>query len=159
MKKLIIKGILVLAVGLSSPQIVKAQGTTYLSNLAQISAGSNAVGSDSWLATLFFTGPNYRGYALNSLQLAMTHATGNRSGFMVTLYPEFGYTSAVPQLGSSLGSLSGSADPVIGGIYTYTAAANIILSPGTAYLLCSPLEQQLPMVLMTGATQAQIPII
>jgi hypothetical protein len=60
--------------------------TAYLSNLGQSSTGSLAVGSDSWLAASFGTGTNEGGYELNSIQLAMTDASGNPSGFTVMIY-------------------------------------------------------------------------
>ena len=51
MKKTILNGIITIAVALLSSQFVQAQGTmTYLSNVDQASAGSLAVGSDSWVA-------------------------------------------------------------------------------------------------------------
>jgi hypothetical protein len=135
MKKIIITFV----VGLLAPQIVQAQGTlTYLSNLGQSSTGSDAVGSDSWLAIDFFTGTNAGGYVLNSVQLAMTDASGNPSGFTVMIYTDAGFgppsgPRAIP--GSSLGSLSGSSDPETSGIYTYTDGSNIILLPNFSYFI------------------------
>jgi PEP-CTERM motif len=128
MKKLII----LFTVGLLTRQIVQAQGTVYLSNLDQPSAGSLAVGSDSWLAAGFQTGNNADGYMLNSVQLAMTDASGNPSGFTVMLYNTaggsfFGYP------GSSLATLNGSANPSAAGIFDYTPASSLMLSPGTTY--------------------------
>jgi hypothetical protein len=113
--------------GLFIPQITQAQGTTYLSNLGEPSTGSVSVGSDSWLAVAFFTGTNVSGYSLNSIQLAMTDASGNPSGFTVMLC---GF-NGLP--GSSLGTLSGSTDPSTAGIYTYTPAANLTLLPRAGY--------------------------
>jgi hypothetical protein len=69
-----IKNLIVLAVALLVPQIITAQGITYLCNLGQTSTGSDAVGSDS------------SGYSLNCIQLGMTDASGNPSGFGVILY-------------------------------------------------------------------------
>src|ERR1035441_1891498 len=86
MKKIIIPAVLALALGMLSPQIIQAQGTTYLSNLDQSSVGSLAVGSNSWVAVGIYTGTNPGGYVLNSIQLAMTDASGNPSGFMAMLY-------------------------------------------------------------------------
>ena len=37
--------------------------------------------------------------------------------------------------GSSLGTLNGSLNPVTSGIYTYTPASNLTLSPGTIYFI------------------------
>ncbi len=129
MKKIIIHIIIVVA--LLSPRIVQAQGTiTYLSNLGQSSTGSGAVGSDSWLAVNVFTGNNASGYMLNSIQLAMTDASGNPSGFEVMVYS---IRPGTDFPGSSLGTLNGSTDPATGDIYTYTPGSNFILKRNTYY--------------------------
>jgi hypothetical protein len=132
MKKLII----VFAIAVLAPQITQAQGTvTYLSNLGQTSDGSNPVGSDSWLAAIFATGNNSSGYMLNSVQLGITDASGNPSGFTVMIYAQ-NYSNlggAFP--GSSIGTLNGSLNPVTAGTYTYTDDSDIILSPSTYYFL------------------------
>jgi hypothetical protein len=44
-------------------------------------SGSPSVASDSWLAAEFGTGTDASGYVLNSVQLGMTDASGNPSGF------------------------------------------------------------------------------
>jgi len=132
MKNLIIGGIIVLAVVLSVPQIIQAQGTTYLSNLSQPSTGSEAVGSDSWLAAEFFTGNNVSGYELNSIQLAMTDPSGNPTDFTAMLYQHiFGSVF----LGPNLGTLEGSANPSTADIYTYNPAGNLTLSPNDYYVI------------------------
>ena len=126
MKRIVIGGVIVFAVGLFAPRIATAQGTTtYLSNLGQASAGSLAVGSDSWLAAEFITGTNAGGYSLNSIQLAMTDASGIPSGFTVMLYTSQAHTS-LP--GNRLDTLDGSLNPVSSGIYTYNPTNNITLS-------------------------------
>ncbi len=132
MKKCIVSGIIVLAVGLFAPQTLQAQGTIYVSNLGT-SAGSRAVGSNSWLAGDFGTGLNADGYELNSVQLAMTDASGNPNNFTVMLFDCNNLYAIQP--GSSLGTLNGSADPATAGIYTYTPASNITLSPDTFYFI------------------------
>ncbi len=133
MKKLISGGI-VLAIGLMTSQITQAQGTmTYISNLGQPSAGGNSVGSDSWYAVEFRTGPNVGGYVLNTVQLTMTDASGSPSGFTVMLYSAFVGAGTSP--GSSLGTLSGSLNPVTSGIYTYTPTSSLTLLPGTFYFI------------------------
>ncbi len=137
MKTSICGGILILAVALAS-QIVRAQGmTTYLSTLDQPSAGSFAVGSDSWLAFGFRAGPNASGYSLNSVQLAMTNASGNPNGFMAFLYSAGpspgGLYSSGP--GINLGTFSSSLNPSTGGIYTFTAVSNLMLAQYMAYFI------------------------
>jgi hypothetical protein len=134
MKKIIGGGIIVLTVALLVPQIIQAQGTmTYLSNLGQTSTGSDAVGSNSWLAAWFETGSNANGYVLNSIQLGMADASGNPSDFTVMLYTDIGSVGPLP--GSSLGNLSGSTDPATGNIYTYADDSSITLLPHTTYFI------------------------
>ncbi len=133
MKQTIIAGLIGFALALLAPQIVQAQGMmTVLSNLNQTAAGSLAVGSDSWLAVEFITGTNSSGYVLNSIQLGMASSSGNPSGFMAMIYtkPPPGVTP-----GSSIGTLNGSLNPVAGGIFTYTAPSNFILSRNTYYCI------------------------
>ena len=116
-------------VGLMLPQFVQAQGTLYLSNLGQTTVGSMDIGSDAWIAQYFTTGTNPNGYIVNSIQLSMSSASGNPSGFTVSIYSSPG--NGAP--GTSLGSLSGS-DPVTGGVYTYTTSG-IVLSSSTFYFV------------------------
>jgi hypothetical protein len=134
MKQIIISCFIVLIVGVPIPRVTQAQGTiTYLSNLGQSSAGSLAVGSDSWLAENFFTGNNANGYTLDSIQLGMSDASSNSSGFTVLLYssiPAFG-----PTPGGSLDNLNGSTDPATGGIFNYTPTSTITLLPHTDYFI------------------------
>jgi len=137
MNKIIINAAIVFE--LSVVQLVHGQGTTYLSNLSQPSSGSLNVSEDSQYAVLFHTGNNGNGYTLNSLQLAMTDAAGNPSGFTVMIYTAVGVLGAKP--GSSLGALDGSANPSTTGIYTYADVSNIVLSSHTYYFF-----------LMTAAT-------
>lgn len=130
--QIMIKRIVLVVVALCVPQMVHAQGTTYISNLGQSSSGSDAVGSDSSLAIVFLTGPNAGGYSLNSVQLAMTVASGNPGSFTASIYSNGDPTTgAIP--GSSLDTLTGSANPATAGIYSYTSAANFTFSPGTFY--------------------------
>jgi hypothetical protein len=124
------KVIIAFVTGLLTQQIAPAQGTVYLSNLG-VGLGSDlGVGSNSWLSVLFTTGTNAGGYALNSIQLEMGNAFGNPSGFTTMLYT--GPFSGPPR---SLGTLNGSADPSTNGVYIYSPAADISLSPGTFYML------------------------
>ncbi len=135
MKNILLGSIAVLAATLLSPHAAQAQGTTvYLSSLSQTYTGARAVGSDSWLTELFVTGSNPGGYTLDSIRLGMADAAGIPSGFAVMLYADAGYSSEVVP-GSSLGSLTGSASPSTAGVYSYTPAANLTLSPGTPYFV------------------------
>jgi len=126
MKNLISSGIIFSVVALFAPQIIQAQGTTYLSNLGNASTGSSAVGSDSWLAAAFHPGNSSGGYILDSVQIAMAGASGAPTGFTVMLYAGF-----FP--GSRLASLSGSPNPSTAGVYDYTPATSLILAQGTYY--------------------------
>lgn len=125
--------IIMFSVILLTQQLTQAQGTVYLSNLGQASTGSFSVGSDSWLATDFYTGNNAGGYLLVSVQLAMADASGNPSGFTVMIYSAVGPAGPIP--GSSLGTLTGSLSPISAGTYTYTPTSSLILSPSTAYFI------------------------
>ena len=69
MKKAFALAILALVLAVLSPPVAQAQGTTYVSSLGLPSTGSASVGSDSWVAEGFWTGPNAAGYLLNSVQL------------------------------------------------------------------------------------------
>lgn len=127
--------ILLFAVALLFPQLLQAQGTTYISNLGQTSAGSLAVGSDSWQAPGFITGTNAAGYILNSVQLAMTDVSGSPIGFTAMIYwvNSNNFGAVVP--GNSLGTLDSSLDPTTSGVYTYSAISNLMLSPQTTYFI------------------------
>jgi hypothetical protein len=135
MKKLISSSVIVFTVALLAPQIAPAQGAiTYVSNLGQTSTGSDKVGSNSWLAMEFHTGNNAIGYLLNSVQLGMTDASSNPSGFTAMMYGQDG-NPAGPAPGSSLGTLDGSLNPASSGVYTYTDDSNITLSPNGYYFI------------------------
>jgi glycerol uptake facilitator-like aquaporin len=125
--------IYILAVSLFAPQILQAQETTYLSNLGQLPVSSNPVGSDSWYGADFYTGTNGDGYILDSIQLAMTDATGNPSDFTVMLYSATGVAGIYP--GNSLGTLTGSLNPTPASTYTYAPAPSLSLSPSTEYFI------------------------
>jgi hypothetical protein len=132
MKK-IIAGVTAFALALLAPQLVQAQGTmTVLSNFDQTTAGSIAVGSDSWLFEAFRTGTNPSGYVLNSIQLEMAAGSGNPSNFTVMIYnnPPAGVSP-----GNSIGTLNGSLNPVAGGIFTFTTASSITLSSSKMYFI------------------------
>jgi hypothetical protein len=127
------KTLISLFVALPMLQIIQAQGITYLSNLNQPSAGNLAVGSDSWLAVGFDVGTNASGYMLNSIQLNLTGASGNPNTFVFLLYSAIGHGDFYP--GSSLGTLNGSTDPSVGGVFTYFPAEELMLLPNTAYFI------------------------
>jgi hypothetical protein len=132
MKKLL-NGMIVFAVGLLAPQTARSQGTsTYISSLGLPSAGTEEVGSDSWIADQIKTGNNPGGYALDTIQLAMAPASGAPSGFTVMLYSAISFAAILP--GTSLGTLSGPTDPETDGTYTYTAS-DLTLSPSTFYFI------------------------
>jgi hypothetical protein len=130
MKKIIVLFIVSTFAG----QLVQAQGITYLSNIGQSSVGNLAVGSDSWYAAQFFTGDNTGGYVLDSVQLGMADASGNPNSFTVMIYGTGNNPSAVLP-GNSLGSLSGSLNPVTAGTYSYTPASSLTLLPNTDYFI------------------------
>ena len=125
--------IVCLALAASVPQITQAQAsTTYLSNLDQPSSGSLPVGSNSWLAIEIITGGNRAGYSLDSIQLAMTDASGNPRGFTAMLC-----SNALIAFGPGpvLGTLNGSLSPVSSGIYTYTPSSSLTLKGNSPYFI------------------------
>jgi hypothetical protein len=133
MKKTILNGVITFAVALLSSQITQAQGTmTYLSNVDQASAGSLAVGSDSWLAAAFQTGTNASGYTLDSIELGMANASGSPSDFTVMLY---NFRAGILMKVGSLGTLDGSLNPTTAGIYTYTPDSSLTLWPNFKYYM------------------------
>ena len=76
---------------------------------------------------------NAGGYSLDSIQLGMADASGTPSNFMVMLYTAYIGGATIP--GSSLGTLDGSLNPTTAGIYTFTTASNLMLSPNTIYFI------------------------
>ena len=132
MNKIVFTAALVAA--LSSPHVLQAQGTLYLSSLSQSSTGSQALGSNAWLAEFFVTGINPGGYTLDSIQLGMVNASGSPSGFEVMLYDRSPDPNAIWP-GSFVGGLAGSASPSTAGVYTYTPDVNLVLSPNALYFI------------------------
>jgi hypothetical protein len=134
MKTIIINIVMILAITLLTLQIIQAQGTTYLSNLGQASDGNLAVGSDSWIAGGISTGNNADGYSLDSVQLTMTDASGNPSGFTAMIYGAADIHGGIFPA-SSLRTLGGSLNPATGGIFTYTPVSSLTLAPNTDYFI------------------------
>jgi hypothetical protein len=134
MKRISVSGILAFVFVLLPSLVSMAQGTTtFVSNLGDTTSGTMTVGSDSWLAADFVTGTNVGGYTLSSIQLAMADATGNPNDFSVILYTAVNDVGTFP--GTSLGTLSGSANPATSGTYTYTAPSDLSLTASTAYFI------------------------
>jgi hypothetical protein len=117
-----------------------AQGTVYLPNLAEPSAGGLSVGSDQWIASLFRTGDNTGCFALESIQVSMNATIGTPESLTVSLYS---YDNNTTFPGSSLGTLIGSS-PVSGKVFEFTASG-MILSASTSYFLVlssgTPIDQ------------------
>jgi len=114
---------------LFAAQMAQAQGTLYVSNLGQNSAGSFGIGNNMWLAQGFETGASSGGYVLNSVQVEMAAAIGNPSGFVVSLYSSFNGSPS-----DNLGALGGSINPSSPGLYTYNASP-LTLAPSTEYFI------------------------
>jgi hypothetical protein len=135
MKKQPVCLLLLVLIWFLAPSQARAQGSvTYLSNLAQPSNGSAAVGSNSWIAATFFTGGNSGGYLVNSVQLAMNDSSGTASGFTVMIYAEGPSLGGIIP-GSRVGTLAGSENPSTAGIYTYNGGSSITLAPSTPYFI------------------------
>jgi hypothetical protein len=116
-----------LALALCTLAKLGAQGTTYISNLSLDPVGNGTVADDAWLAQSFTTGNNPQGYTLNTVQAALSPASGSPIGFSVSLYSGKG---AYP--GSSLGVLNGPDDPLEGGVVDYSGSG-LELLPATTY--------------------------
>jgi len=134
MKKTILT--IIPVIGLLSSRIGQAQGTVYSSNMGDTPTGSFAVANNSRIAQEFV----WEGYIvngvvltpdciLNSIQLLMGTASGNPSGFTVSIY-----TVGSSGPGTSLGTLTGDPNPDNPSVYTYTTPG-IILSPATSYFV------------------------
>ena len=133
MKQTIISSLIGFALALLAPQIVQAQGTmAYLSSLDSTSAGSLAVGSNSWWGVYWGTGTNASGYTLDSIQLAMTDATGSPRNFTVMLFEGGEFITGL-LMGTNIGTMDGSLSPTTAGLYTFTPASNITLLPRENY--------------------------
>jgi PEP-CTERM motif len=131
MKKAAISpALLALALALLSSSIAQAQGTIYVWNLGQPSAGSLSVGSNSWVAAAFRPGINAGGYVLDSVQLALADASGSPTGFTVMLYATIPNSTAPF---SYLATLNGSLDPVAAGVYSFTPASTLTLLSYVSY--------------------------
>lgn len=115
------------------PLVGRGQGTVYLSNLGQPTAGSLSVGSDSLRAELFTTGTNAAGYLLNSVQLAFSTASGNPTAFTISVHTNANPFSGYPS--GSIGELTGESNPTSAGVYTYAAASSIALLPRQFYFI------------------------
>lgn len=102
---------------------VQAQGTIYISNQGESGAGY-AIGN---YYQSFQTGTATGGYDLNAITLLMGDWLGNASGFTVALYNDAG-----GQPGVSLGTLSGSNNPMNAGQYNYTASG-LVFAPASTY--------------------------
>jgi hypothetical protein len=133
MKKVIFA--IVTVIGLLSLRTTQAQGVLYVSNLGQSMAGSEVIGSNSWAAQTFETGPSAGGYVLSSVQLLMNAPEGTPSGFSVSIYSKTGDPHNEEEPGdspqASLGSFTG-PEPTTAGIFTYTNPG-IVLMPSSFY--------------------------
>jgi hypothetical protein len=118
--------------GLSLSPTAPAQGTLQVSNLGQTPTTKTTVGSDSWIAqsfSLFVTDPTV--YKLDAVQLLMNPASGNPSGFSVSIYDNPNLNSMTPL--NFLGNLTG-PDPSAGGVFTYTTPG-ITIAAGALYFV------------------------
>ncbi len=118
---------------------LSAQGTTHISNLEANSLGYVAIASNAKLAQSFDTGANSLGYFLNSVQLSLAVPTGSPSGFTVSLFEDKDFHP-----GASMGTLTGSTNPSVAGIFSYEAD-NTTLSPSSKYWIV--LSAQTPLTI------------
>ncbi len=127
---------LFILIAIALPLLSRAQGTVYCSNLGNTLTGNFAIANDSYIAQEFMLlGRIVNGVVLtpnctlNSVQLLMGPASGNPSGFSVSVYNA---VSSGP--GTRLGTLIGDQNPTTPGLYTYTTPG-ITLSPAANYFL------------------------
>lgn len=100
-----------------------AQGTTYLTGLDRLPAGSLAIGADAWSASWFQAGSNPGGYVLNSIELAMGQPVGSPAGLTIAIW-DFRAHQPICVLAGP--------EPSSAGVFTYTAS-NFSLSPRGVY--------------------------
>jgi hypothetical protein len=116
----------VIALIISMPGMLAAQGTLYVSSLGT-PQGQDAINDTEWIGQEIETGNNPGGYTLNSVEVQMAASTGSPAGFALSL---FSVASGAPS--QLLGGLSGSANPASAGAYMYNASG-ITLAPSTEY--------------------------
>jgi hypothetical protein len=144
--------LLLIVISCAIPFVALCQGTmVYVSSINTPPGGFGEVAGNSWLAQGFGTGSHSSGYMVTGVQLQLTNATGNPSGLTVSIYSQ---NNLIPHLpGSSLGPLTGDANPLSGGIYSYSAAS-VVLSPNTRYYLVVTSSQPLSMGAFRWQTKA-----
>jgi len=108
------------------PVSMRAQETTFLSNLADGTSVSYVVTSDEWFAEQFTTGGNSLGYMLDTVGMDLG-GEGGGGGFQVSIYTDNG-----GEPGTLVQVLNGPDDPEATGVTNYTGS-NLLLSPSTAY--------------------------
>ena len=128
MSKLTLIGLLVISVAVLP--LAESQASLRVSNLGQTSTDNGFVGSDSWIAQSFHFTTDPDDYTLDSVQLLMNPANGSPSDFEASIYS--GPLGTIPD--TLLGSLTGSDDPSVGGVYNYMASG-ITLSRNVGYFV------------------------
>jgi len=125
---------IIILVAAIAPEMIWAQGVTYVSNLGAVSNGSQPIGSNSWFAAPFRTGTNGGGYQINSIHLLMDQPSGNPGGFSLSLYDLSGN---VP--GNSVGMLAG-LEPASPGVFTFSSLG-IVLPPSGYYFIVATADR------------------
>ncbi|HEY3763393.1 MAG TPA: choice-of-anchor R domain-containing protein [Verrucomicrobiae bacterium] len=110
------------AVGFS----LRAQETTFFSNLADTTSVSYQVASFEWFAEQFSTGNNPAGYILDTVGMDLGGG-GYGGGFQVSIYTDNGGNP-----GTLVQVLNGPDDPEATGVTNYTGS-NLTLAPSTSY--------------------------
>jgi len=99
------------------PELARAQGAVYLSNLGETTSGSVPVAGDAWIAASFFTGNAPGGYVVDAVQLLMAGALGNPGNIRVSIYSSTLFRAP----DASLGSLAG-IDPGGSGSFMFSTS-------------------------------------
>lgn len=105
------------------------EAAVVVSNLAEPTAGGNALNLGNWWATSFTT--DAFTYSLNSVDILLDSAASPLGGYFVSVHAD-GAGSPGAQLVNGL--LVGSATPPVG-TSTYTVGGPVLLNPNTTYWL------------------------
>src|SRR6185312_6281548 len=110
------------------PVSLRAQETTFISNVAGSTSVSYTVCNSEYFALQFSTGSNPAGYLLDAVGMDLAGAEVNgEGGFQVSIYSDNGNSP-----GTLVQILNGPDDPEASGVTNYTAS-NLTLSPSTKY--------------------------
>lgn len=106
---------------------IPAASQVMVSNLGVTPDGFSDIAADSWFASPFLTGNSAPSFDLDEVQLGMDVATTGGGNFFVAIHGD-----ASGNVGAQIATLSGSADPLTAGVYSYSATG-VTLNANTTY--------------------------